>query len=171
MRTTGKAPYIRPRPGLLMDERIAIARSFRWATRHKACGPPDRLAIGTNPEQLFAVAWSACFQTAIVQVARKQKIALPASSAIDAEVDLNWKTTVTSSVLGSTLACPALIETVAQALVNEAHQICAYSKATRGHIGRDDQLDLTSRSWAGLAAVVARFAQLALFLQLLISKW
>src|SRR5262245_59613275 len=49
---------------------------------------PGSARIGTNPEQLFAVAWSACFESATVQVARKQKIALPASSTIDAEVDL-----------------------------------------------------------------------------------
>ncbi|CAH2405786.1 organic hydroperoxide resistance protein [Mesorhizobium escarrei] len=97
-------------------------------------GAPGSVRIGTNPEQLFAVAWSACFETAIVQVARKQKIALPASSAIEAEVDLRLEND--SYFIGARLkvSLPGVDRMVAQALVNEAHQICAYSKATRGNI-------------------------------------
>ena len=49
---------------------------------------PGSARIGTNPEQLFAAAWSACFESAIMQVARKQKIVEPASPVIDAEVEL-----------------------------------------------------------------------------------
>src|SRR3954468_10230327 len=50
---------------------------------------PGSTRIGTNPEQLFAAGWSACFESAIVLTARKRKIALPADVAIDAEVDLH----------------------------------------------------------------------------------
>src|ERR1700682_5627633 len=50
---------------------------------------PGSARIGTNPEQLFAAGWSACFESAIALAARKKKIALPADLAIDAEVDLN----------------------------------------------------------------------------------
>src|SRR5271155_2926084 len=50
---------------------------------------PGSARIGTNPEQLFAAGWSACFESAIGLVARKRKITLPADVAIDAEVDLN----------------------------------------------------------------------------------
>src|SRR5271154_3069063 len=50
---------------------------------------PGSARIGTNPEQLFAAGWSACFESAIALVARKRKIALTADVAIDAEVDLN----------------------------------------------------------------------------------
>src|SRR6266567_8282039 len=50
---------------------------------------PGSARIGTNPEQLFAAGWSACFESAIALTARKRKIALPADVAIDAEVDLH----------------------------------------------------------------------------------
>src|SRR3982751_4819219 len=50
---------------------------------------PGSARIGTNPEQLFAAAWSACFESAIALAARKRKIALTAEIAVDAEVDLN----------------------------------------------------------------------------------
>src|SRR6266568_3077102 len=50
---------------------------------------PGSARIGTNPEQLFAAGWSACFESAIALAARQKKIALPGEVAIDAEVDLN----------------------------------------------------------------------------------
>ena len=50
---------------------------------------PGSARIGTNPEQLFAAGWSACFESAMGIAARKMKIALPADLAVDAEVDLN----------------------------------------------------------------------------------
>src|SRR5436190_9710372 len=50
---------------------------------------PGSARIGTNPEQLFAAGWSACFESAVALVARKRKITLPADVAIDAEVDLH----------------------------------------------------------------------------------
>src|SRR5262245_25714390 len=50
---------------------------------------PGTPGQGTNPEQLFAAGWSACFEGAMALVARKMKIALPDDTAIDAEVDLN----------------------------------------------------------------------------------
>ena len=50
---------------------------------------PDSPRIGTNPEQLFAAGWSACFEHAIALAARKRKITLPADVTVDAEVDLS----------------------------------------------------------------------------------
>lgn len=95
---------------------------------------PGSTRIGTNPEQLFAAGWSACFESAIGLAARKRKIALPADLAIDAEVDL--KRADGAYVLGTRLnvSLPGVARDVAQALVEEAHQICPYSKATRGNI-------------------------------------
>ena len=95
---------------------------------------PGSTRIGTNPEQLFAAGWSACFESAIGLAARKRKIALPADLAIDAEVDL--KQADGAYVLGTRLnvSLPGVARDVAQALVEEAHQICPYSKATRGNI-------------------------------------
>jgi osmotically inducible protein OsmC len=95
---------------------------------------PGSARIGTNPEQLFAAGWSACFESAIGLAARKRKIVLPADLAIDAEVDL--KQADGGYVLGTrlTVSLPGVARDVALALVDEAHQICPYSKATRGNI-------------------------------------
>ena len=95
---------------------------------------PGSPRIGTNPEQLFAAGWSACFESAIALAAHKRKIALPAEVTIDAEVDLNLADG--GYFLGARLniSLPGLEREAAQALVNEAHEICPYSKATRGNV-------------------------------------
>jgi lipoyl-dependent peroxiredoxin len=95
---------------------------------------PGAAGSGTNPEQLFAVGWSACFQSAIFLVARKMKVALPADSAVDAEVDLcldNGEYTLQARL---NVSLPGLDRQVAQSLVDAAHQTCPYSKATHGNI-------------------------------------
>ena len=96
---------------------------------------PGSARIGTNPEQLFAAGWSACFESALGLAARKRKIGLPADLAIDAEVDLHLADEgyVLSTRLNISL--PGVARDIAQALVDEAHEICPYSKATRGNIG------------------------------------
>jgi osmotically inducible protein OsmC len=95
---------------------------------------PGTAGIGTNPEQLFAAGWSACFESAVALAARKRKIALPAAVAIDAEVDLNLSDDgyVLSARLNVSL--PGVERGLAQSLLDEAHQICPYSKATRGNV-------------------------------------
>jgi Ohr subfamily peroxiredoxin len=95
---------------------------------------PGAARIGTNPEQLLAAAWSACFETAIAHAARKRKIVLPGAVAIDAEVDLNVADDgyVLSTRLN--ISVPGVERDVAQALVDEAHQTCPYSRATRGNV-------------------------------------
>ena len=95
---------------------------------------PGTAGTGTNPEQLFAAGWSACFQSAMALAARKMKIALPADAAIDAEVDLcgsggEWFLRARLYV-----SLPGVEREVAQALVDAAHLTCPYSKATRGNI-------------------------------------
>jgi osmotically inducible protein OsmC len=101
---------------------------------------PGTAGGGTNPEQLFAAGWSACFMSAIGLVASQKKIALPADRAIDAEVDLG--TTDGAYLLRARLnvSLPGLQREVAQALVDAAHQICPYSRATRGNIDVDINL-------------------------------
>ena len=96
--------------------------------------PPGILGTGTNPEQLFAAGWSACFLSAVKIVAGKTKIALPTDSAIDAEVDLG--TAGGDYLLQARLnvSLPGLNREVAQTLVDAAHQTCPYSKATRENI-------------------------------------
>jgi Ohr subfamily peroxiredoxin len=95
---------------------------------------PGTAGGGTNPEQLFAAGWSACFMSAIGLAAAQRKVALPPERAIDAEVDLG--TTGGGYLLRARLnvSLPGLPREVAQALVDAAHQICPYSKATRGNI-------------------------------------
>jgi Ohr subfamily peroxiredoxin len=66
---------------------------------------PGTAGAGTNPEQLFAAGWSACFEGAMGLAARKMKIALPADLAINAEVDLNLMEALTSSQPASMSAC------------------------------------------------------------------
>jgi osmotically inducible protein OsmC len=95
---------------------------------------PDSPRIGTNPEQLFAAGWSACFEHAILLAARKRKIALPADVTVDAEVDLSI--TDDSAFLSArfNVSLPGVERGIAQALVDDAHATCPYSKATRGNI-------------------------------------
>src|SRR5262245_27672119 len=95
---------------------------------------PGTAGGGTNPEQLFAAGWSACYLSAIELVAGKKKVALPGDRAVDAEVDL--RLVDGSYFLGARLSVslPGVEREVAQSLVEAAHQICPYSKATRGNI-------------------------------------
>ena len=95
---------------------------------------PGTSGTGTNPEQLFAAGWSACFMSAIGLAASQRKIALPADRVIDAEVDLG--TNVGGYVLRARLnvSLPGLDREVARSIVDAAHQTCPYSKATRGNI-------------------------------------
>ena len=96
--------------------------------------PPGSGRPGTNPEQLFAAGWSACFEGALAHVARTRKITLPEEPEIDAEVDLNMADDGFFLRARLNVALPGLDRDVAEALVEEAHKVCPYSKATRGNI-------------------------------------
>ena len=89
---------------------------------------------GTNPEQLFAVGWSACFLSAIKVVASKMKVKLPADVAIDPEVDLCTGGDGYFLKARLNVSLPGLDRQVAQSILDLAHQTCPYSKATRGNI-------------------------------------
>jgi lipoyl-dependent peroxiredoxin len=95
---------------------------------------PGTAGGGTNPEQLFAAGWSACFMSAIALAAGQQKVALPPDRAIDAEVDLGTNDGGYQLRARLNVSLPGLQPKVAQALVDAAHQLCPYSKATRGNI-------------------------------------
>ena len=98
-------------------------------------GVPGTARIGTNPEQLFAAGWSACFESAIGLIVQKKHIKLDGDVAIDAEVDLNLSEADGFSLTARlNVRIPGVERDVAQALIEEAHQICPYSKATRGNI-------------------------------------
>jgi Ohr subfamily peroxiredoxin len=95
---------------------------------------PGSSRPGTNPEQLFAAGWSACFESAIRIAARQRKVAVPDDLAIDAEVDLILADGAYSLRTRLNVSVPGVDREVAQALVDEAHRTCPYSKATRGNI-------------------------------------
>jgi lipoyl-dependent peroxiredoxin len=88
---------------------------------------------GTNPEQLFAAGWSACFISAMGVVASKMKVKLPAEVAVDAEIDLCNSGDVYFLRARLNVSLPGLEREVAQAIVDATHgETCAYSNATRG---------------------------------------
>ena len=89
---------------------------------------------GTNPEQLFAAGWSACFIGAMRVVAGKMKVALPRDVSIDAEVDLGTTADAYGLAARLNVSLPGMERDVAQKLVEAAHQVCPYSRATRGNI-------------------------------------
>ena len=95
---------------------------------------PGGPGAGTNPEQLFAAGWSACFEGAMAIAARKMKVALPADAAIDAEVNLNSGEDGFFLSARLNVSLPGLDRDVAQQVVEAAHQTCPYSKATRGNV-------------------------------------
>jgi Ohr subfamily peroxiredoxin len=99
-----------------------------------ALSAPGSTGGGTNPEQMFAACWSACFIGAMGLAAAKMKVALPAGTAVDAEVDL--RTTDGAYFLQARLnvSLPGVEREVAEALARIAHETCPYSKATRGNI-------------------------------------
>ena len=95
---------------------------------------PGTSGTGTNPEQLFAAGYSACFVGAMKAVAGMQKITLPADLAIDAEVDLGPVGKAYGVAARLNISLPGMDRAAAQALVDTAHQVCPYSNATRGNI-------------------------------------
>lgn len=89
---------------------------------------------GTNPEQLLAAGWSACFLGALAIADQKREISLPAERAIDAEIALG--TTGAEFFLGARLrvSLPGIERNAAQELIDAADATCPYSKALRGNV-------------------------------------
>ncbi len=99
--------------------------------------PPKSLGgkgTATNPEQLFAAGYSACFLSAIKFVAGQKKIAVPADASIDATVDIGPIPQGFGLRVELAINLPGLERQFAEDLVNAAHQACPYSNATRGNI-------------------------------------
>ncbi|HEX5374489.1 MAG TPA: organic hydroperoxide resistance protein [Aquabacterium sp.] len=89
---------------------------------------------GTNPEQLFAAGYSACFMGAMGFVAGQQKRGLPAGTQIDGEVDIGPIPNAFGIAVRLNITLPGMAREDAEALVAAAHQVCPYSNATRGNI-------------------------------------
>mgnify|MGYP000163786008 FL=1 len=99
--------------------------------------PPKELGGkggATNPEQLFAAGYSACFMGAMKHVAGMKKISVPADAAIDASVDIGPIPAGFGIAARLAISLPGMDRTVAQDLIDTAHQVCPYSNATRGNI-------------------------------------
>ena len=99
-----------------------------------ALTPPGAPGSGTNPEQLFAAGWSACFIGAMGLAAKARHVALPADTAVDAEVDLGTGEGGYFLQARLRVSLPGLDRAVAHAIVDTAHETCPYSKASRGNI-------------------------------------
>ncbi|PMU08054.1 MULTISPECIES: organic hydroperoxide resistance protein [Pseudomonas] len=95
---------------------------------------PGSSGSGTNPEQLLAAGWSACFIGAMGKAAVALKVTLPSDVAVDAEVDLGKTEDAFFLQARLNVSLPGLDPVVARAVVDGAHQRCPYSKATRGNI-------------------------------------
>ncbi len=102
--------------------------------------PPGGPGNGTNPEQLFAAGWSACFQSALAYAARKRNVLLPEDTVIDAEVDLCTQDGAYFLQARLNVSFPGVDATIAQALLEDAHATCPYSKAIRGNIATEIRL-------------------------------
>ena len=89
---------------------------------------------GTNPEQLFAAGYSACFMGAMKHVAGMKKIAVPADAAIDASVDIGPIPAGFGIAAKLVVSLPGMDRALAQDLIDTAHKVCPYSNATRGNI-------------------------------------
>jgi len=96
---------------------------------------PGIPGTGTNPEQLFAAGWSACFISAMGVVANRMKVKLPADVTVDAEIDLCNSGDIYFLRARLDISLPGLEREVAQAIVDDTHGgTCAYSNATRGNV-------------------------------------
>ena len=101
---------------------------------------PGDAGSGTNPEQLFAAGWSASFLSAMQVVAGRQKVTLPADAAVDAEVDLGPMGDAFEVAVRLDVSLPGVEREVAERLIEATHQVCPYSRATRGNIAVETTL-------------------------------
>ena len=101
---------------------------------------PGTNGIGTNPEQLFAAGWSACFEGAMGIAASKARITLPEDTAIDAEIDLCLDKGGFFLQARLNVSLPGLDREAALELIHAAENICPYSKAIKGNVNAEINL-------------------------------
>ena len=101
-------------------------------TRPRELGGPG--GTGTNPEQLFAAGYSACFLSAMKFVARRDKIAIPADASVESTIGIGAIPSGFGIEAELRVSLPGLPRSEAEALVEKAHIVCPYSNATRGNI-------------------------------------
>ncbi|MEQ6290936.1 organic hydroperoxide resistance protein [Vogesella sp. GCM10023246] len=95
---------------------------------------------GSNPEQLFAAGYAACFLSALKLVAGQQRVALPASAAVAAAVSIGRDDSGFGLAVTLNISLPGVAAAAAQTVIDAAHQVCPYSRATRGNIAVSLQL-------------------------------
>lgn len=96
--------------------------------------PPGAGASGSNPEQLFAAGWAACFQGAMAIAAKSRGVSLPAELAIDAEVDLGLGGDGYVLAARLNVSVPGVDRALAGQIIEAAHRTCPYSRAVKGNI-------------------------------------
>ena len=89
---------------------------------------------GTNPEQLFAAAYAACFHGALRLVGRNEKVDIPDAATVEAQVGIGPEGTSFGLVATIVATIPGVDQAQADDLIAKAHQVCPYSKATRGNV-------------------------------------
>ncbi|MEJ0087973.1 MAG: Ohr family peroxiredoxin [Pseudomonadota bacterium] len=113
------------------DGGVSQSSDRRLDIKHSVPGTPG---TGTNPEQLLAAGWSACFQGAMGIAARRMKVTIPSGTSIDAEIDLVLTGDAYSLAARLNVKVPGLSPEVVRSLVESAHDTCPYSKALKGSI-------------------------------------
>ncbi|WP_260928600.1 organic hydroperoxide resistance protein [Novosphingobium sp. 9] len=112
-------------------EGVARSSDGRLDIRLSTPGTPGP---GTNPEQLFAAGWSACFEGAMVIAAKAKGVTLPEGTAIDAQVELRLGGDGYALAARLDVHVPGLDPEVARQIIEAAHRTCPYSKAVKGNI-------------------------------------
>ena len=107
----------------VLDVRLSIPRELGGAGGQ-----------GTNPEQLFAAGYAACFLSAIKYVAARDTLAIPPEISVESTVGIGAVAQGFGLEIELKIALPGLSEREAASLVNKAHEVCPYSNATRGNI-------------------------------------
>jgi Ohr subfamily peroxiredoxin len=113
---------------------------------------PGKAGSGTNPEQLFAVGWSACFLSAVKLIAGKKKVALPSEVTVDAEIDLGVAQGGYHLAARLIVGLPGIDQETAQSMVDAASEICPYSLVTKGNIDVKYSVNVVSPAAQGQPA-------------------
>jgi Ohr subfamily peroxiredoxin len=136
------------------DGGASLSNDGRLNIQYSIPGMPGQ---GTNPEQLFAAGWSACYQGAMGIAARRLKLALPSGTAIDAEVDLCSSNDAYFLRARLAVHLPGVPRDAARDLIEAAHRTCPYSKAIRDNI--DVLICLVETGASPVVVVDAKAAQ------------
>ena len=126
---TAQATAVGGREGRAVTSDGVLDVALSTPREHGGAGGP-----GTNPEQLFAAGYSACFLSALKYVAGQEKTALPAESQVTGRVGIGPIATGFGLQVELAIRVPGLARERLQALVDKAHVVCPYSNATRGNI-------------------------------------